>query len=348
MKLMAVSVCFLCAFLLLLCFACSFISVRACGRFTDRQLCLRLKEELRQFISEENCAPIMVRLAWHDSGTFDASVRSWPGCGGANGSIRFDEELGHGANAGLRKAITFLKEFKASYPTVSWADLIQLASAVAIECTGGPRIPLRVGRTDTSAGEQCPKEGNLPDAKPPFGDGSPDAPSHVRAVFYRMGFDDADIVALMGAHTLGRAFAERSGVTEHNQQAGGCTMFTDKIACPRADGMKVTPTPPTLPPTTCPLSTKNAAPLPPFQVPGCNHASCHRVSACPAVNLGASIGSALTMSISSILSAVRSQGFSGCLPTQPCMRIPLSASISSGMLVTRPLSLATTQQCTPG
>eukprot|EP00966_Prymnesium_polylepis_P218524 5058103-Prymnesium_polylepis.1 len=69
-----------------------------------RAACLRLKKELQSFIDEENCAPIMVRLAWHDSGTFDAKVRSWPACGGANGSIRFDEELHHGANAGLRKA----------------------------------------------------------------------------------------------------------------------------------------------------------------------------------------------------------------------------------------------------
>ena len=50
-----------------------------------RQLCLRLREELRTFINGENCAPILVRLAWHDSGTFDASVRAWPACGGANG-----------------------------------------------------------------------------------------------------------------------------------------------------------------------------------------------------------------------------------------------------------------------
>ena len=30
-----------------------------------------------------------------------------------------------------------------------------------------------------------------------------------------MGFDDEDIVALSGAHTLGRAFKERSGVVEN-------------------------------------------------------------------------------------------------------------------------------------
>lgn len=43
------------------------------------------------------CMPIMVRLAWHDAGTFSAKDNT----GGANASIRFDAEISHGANAGL-------------------------------------------------------------------------------------------------------------------------------------------------------------------------------------------------------------------------------------------------------
>ncbi len=35
--------------------------------------------------------------------------------------------------------------------------------------------------------------------------------NNIIQVFYRMGFDDQGIVALSGAHTLGRAFPERSG-----------------------------------------------------------------------------------------------------------------------------------------
>jgi len=133
------------------------------------------------------------------------SCSSWPTCGGANGSIRYEAELTHGANAGLKKGVSFLKEFKEQFPLLSWADIIQLASALAIECCGGPTLPMRYGRLDVSAPEQCPKEGNLPDAKPPFGGGARDAPSHLRAIFYRMGFSDREIVALSGAHTLGRA-----------------------------------------------------------------------------------------------------------------------------------------------
>ena len=133
------------------------------------------------------------------------SCSSWPACGGANGSIRYEAELTHGANAGLKKGVSFLKEFKEQFPLLSWADIIQLSSAIAIECCGGPTLPMLYGRVDVAAPEQCPKEGNLPDAKPPFGGGARDAPSHLRAIFYRMGFSDREIVALSGAHTLGRA-----------------------------------------------------------------------------------------------------------------------------------------------
>lgn len=34
---------------------------------------------------------------------------------------------------------------------------------------------------------------------------------HVRDIFYRMGFNDQEIVALLGAHTLGRCYTDRSG-----------------------------------------------------------------------------------------------------------------------------------------
>ena len=146
-----------------------------------------------------------------DARPLHRSCSSWPACGGANGSIRYEAELTHGANAGLKKGVSFLKEFKEQFPLLSWADIIQLASALAIECCGGPTLPMLYGRVDVAAPEQCPKEGNLPDAKPPFGGGARDAPSHLRAIFYRMGFNDQEIVALSGAHALGRCHTTASG-----------------------------------------------------------------------------------------------------------------------------------------
>jgi hypothetical protein len=38
---------------------------------------------------------------WHDAGTYDVNTKT----GGANGSIRNEEEYSHGSNNGLKKAI---------------------------------------------------------------------------------------------------------------------------------------------------------------------------------------------------------------------------------------------------
>ena len=45
----------------------------------------------------------------------------------------------------------------------------------------------------------------------PYPDKAKDAAHHLRNVFHRMGFTDQEIVALSGAHTLGRAYPNRSG-----------------------------------------------------------------------------------------------------------------------------------------
>lgn len=58
------------------------------------------KQALWDLVDKTNANPIMVRLAWHDAGTYDVNIKDWPKCGGAIGSIRFDPEINHGANAG--------------------------------------------------------------------------------------------------------------------------------------------------------------------------------------------------------------------------------------------------------
>lgn len=156
----------------------------------------RARRHLRALISNKGCAPIMLRLAWHDAGTYDVNTKT----GGANGSIRYEEEYTHGSNAGLKIAIDLLEPIKAKNPKITYADLYQLAGVVAVEVTGGPTVEFVPGRRDSSV---CPREGRLPDAKK----GAP----HLRDIFYRMGLSDKDIVALSGGHTLGRAHPERSG-----------------------------------------------------------------------------------------------------------------------------------------
>jgi L-ascorbate peroxidase len=65
-------------------------------------------------------------------------------------------------HTGLGDALNLLKDIKDAHPTVSYADLFQMASGVAIELAGGPHIPLRYGRADVDAAEGCVPEGRLP------------------------------------------------------------------------------------------------------------------------------------------------------------------------------------------
>lgn len=169
------------------------------------------KVDVSGLITSAKCNPILIRLAWHDAGTYNKDIPDFPQCGGANGSIRFKPEIDHGANAGLSAALALLEPIKAKYPDVSYADLYQMASAVAVEVAGGPAIPMRYGRVDAKGPEECAPDGNLPGAAAPFPDKAPTPAAHLRNIFYRMGLDDKEIVALSGAHTLGRAYKNRSG-----------------------------------------------------------------------------------------------------------------------------------------
>ncbi|XP_059630731.1 probable L-ascorbate peroxidase 6, chloroplastic/mitochondrial isoform X2 [Cornus florida] len=163
------------------------------------------REDIKELLKTKFCHPLLVRLGWHDAGTYNKNIKEWPQRGGANGSLRFEIELKHAANAGLVNALKLLQPIKEKYSTLTYADLFQLASATAVEEAGGPKIPMRYGRVDVSGPDQCPEEGRLPDAGPPSPAG------HLRDVFYRMGLNDKEIVALSGAHTLGRSRPDRSG-----------------------------------------------------------------------------------------------------------------------------------------
>jgi len=146
-----------------------------------------------------------VRLAWHCSGTYNKVEKT----GGSDGArMRFNPEAGWGANAGLDIPRNALESVKAKHPEISYADLYTLAGVVAVEESGGPKIPFRLGRTDADSGETSPKVCRLPDADK----GSiKDTIQHVRDVFYGYGFNDREIVALLGAHALGRCHTEASG-----------------------------------------------------------------------------------------------------------------------------------------
>jgi cytochrome c peroxidase len=148
-------------------------------------------------------AKAFVRLAWHSSGTYDKATNTG---GSGAGTIRFKEELAHGANAGLSEtAVQWLEPIHAKYADdgLSYADLYTLAGVASIKALGGPTIGWSSGRKDQPE-EFVTSDGRLPaaDSGPPLADKS-DA-DHLRAIFNRMGFNDQEIVILSGAHALGR------------------------------------------------------------------------------------------------------------------------------------------------
>ncbi|KAI8641216.1 heme peroxidase [Parasitella parasitica] len=152
--------------------------------------------------------PVLLRLAWHSSGTYNVE----DGSGGSNGgTMRFRAEAQHSANNGLEVARDLLeKHIKPKYPDLSYGDMYTLGGVVAIQELGGPDIKWKPGRRDQGE-NKCTPDGRLPD-------GSKKA-DHVREIFYRMGFNDREIVALVGAHSLGRCHLDRSGYDGPWQEA---------------------------------------------------------------------------------------------------------------------------------
>jgi len=164
-----------------------------------------IRNEIRKILDDYewddgSWGPVLVRLAWHASGTYSKNDST----GGSDGAtMRFSPESDDGANKGLHEARKRIQRVKDKHPEITHSDLWVLASYVAIEEMGGPKIEFRPGRKDKEDGKSCPQMGRLPDAA--------QGAQHIRDVFYRMGFNDQEIVALMGAHGVGRCHTDRSG-----------------------------------------------------------------------------------------------------------------------------------------
>ncbi|ORY99726.1 heme peroxidase [Absidia repens] len=170
----------------------------------DKYLAVR-KDIVKVFPKEDyddgSFAPVVLRLAWHASGTYDKNHKD----GGSDGStMRHKTEAEDPANAGLDVARAVLEPVKAAHPWVSYADLWTLAGCVAIEHMGGPHIEWTGGRRDKPSESDCPPVGRLPDGAL--------GKDHVLDVFVsRMGFTIQETTCLIGAHTVGRCHKDRSG-----------------------------------------------------------------------------------------------------------------------------------------
>jgi cytochrome c peroxidase len=171
----------------------------------------KAKKDIIKIIDDEaerrddgtSIAPTFIRLAWHQSGTFSAK----DGTGGSNGShMRMSPESDWGCNAGLGPARDALNALAKKHG-MSHADIWTLAGATAVEAMGGPVVPWRKGRTDSEKPTTVP-DGRLPNAD----NGSRKADvQHIRDILGRMGFNDREMVALCGAHAVGRCHTNASG-----------------------------------------------------------------------------------------------------------------------------------------
>ena len=148
-----------------------------------------------------------LRLAFHDAGSFRLSDDPNDlNKGLPNGCI----DMTDGDNAGLQRVLDMLEPVDKQFPECSTADLYALAGAVATDVgfarAGNRNKPMvnsfRWGRHSVTS---CPIEHErLPRHQPGL--------SHMRDVFTTgYGFNDQEMVALMGAHSVGRAHQDASG-----------------------------------------------------------------------------------------------------------------------------------------
>ncbi|CAE7313245.1 APX3 [Symbiodinium sp. CCMP2592] len=160
----------------------------AAEAFEGDAACIREAARM-QTLQDPVLAPSLLRLAFHDAATRRQgdSRRQGP-----NGSIRFelmrDENYGPSMAAALAAVENIVQRCR-----VSWADAIAVSGAAVVEAMGGPVISVETGRSDATE----------PDADKRLPDGTLTSGA-IRDYFRQLGMSDAELVALLGAHTVGR------------------------------------------------------------------------------------------------------------------------------------------------
>ncbi|KAL3417989.1 ligninase lg6 precursor [Phlyctema vagabunda] len=160
-------------------------------------------------VSPSQCngnARAAIREAFHDCGTWDRSQGSTGGCDGS--VILAREAYTRPINNGLQDISDKLLALQKRYPSVSVADIIQVASSVAVvTCPGGPRVTTYVGRKDSNVPNP---DGLLPDVHA--------SGASLFALFQDKGFDARDLAALLGAHSTSKSVSLAPEIPVGGQQ----------------------------------------------------------------------------------------------------------------------------------
>jgi len=173
--------------------------------------------------------PRLNRAAFHDA----ADYNKWTGQGGPDGNLVMGQEAFYGQSHGLPMMVrSSLSQFKKQFgDSLSWADLLQIAGMVATEIAGGPKFEeygFEPGRIDNPT--RASLDGLLPNA------GNLATMNTNRDFWFRAGFDDHEIVASMGAHTLGGSFTGDFTSTPdefNNQYYKNLLKFEEPDCCAR-------------------------------------------------------------------------------------------------------------------
>mmetsp|Transcript_38856 Transcript_38856/g.109953 ORF Transcript_38856/g.109953 Transcript_38856/m.109953 type:complete len:297 (+) Transcript_38856:367-1257(+) len=169
-------------------------------------------------------APNLLRVSFHDAGTFSANSQGFRN-NGANGSIRLEEGEPANQSGLIPRTLRLLSDLQQVLSSLnldlSYADLVQLGAAQAVEAAGGPRYSIRLGRLDAS--------------RPDTYDTLPRPNDDIRQLmsgFMAMGLSVRDFVALSGAHTIGRFTQSSPSVFDNlhfrDIMEGGAVLPTDQ------------------------------------------------------------------------------------------------------------------------
>jgi cytochrome c peroxidase len=183
--------------------------VAAAGHPT-RECIAGLRAAINELLDEcDELAPALVGLTWLASRSYDAATGAGGSDSGAAAAALAERKGGDSLDA----ARVALRRVGGLYPVVSASDLLTLAGAIAVEHMGGPCVlwrPGRRGAAPESAGggrKVAPAEGAARGAGRHLGE----LVRAVRAEWASGGFDDREMVALIGGLALCKGSPARSG-----------------------------------------------------------------------------------------------------------------------------------------